>query len=87
MPAMTASEHVREVMRQVDKIQPLSVDNRNRVKYVLYGLFKAIQSGAEIVSPLYPDTDLVTPIVEKYRKTVKPADVLDDEPGPFLFGF
>jgi hypothetical protein len=87
MPAKTASEHVREVMIQVDKVQALSADNRNRVKYVLYGLFKAIQSGSEVIAPLYPDTDLVTPVIENYRKTLKPADILDDQPGPFLFGF
>jgi hypothetical protein len=87
MPVMTASQHIRAVLLEIDKIQTLSADNRNRIKYVLYGLFKTIQSGAEVIAPLYPDADVITPIVEKYRRTVKHSDVLDDEPGPFLFGF
>lgn len=41
MPVMTASQHARAVLLEIDKVQALSVDNRNRIKYVLYGLFKA----------------------------------------------
>jgi hypothetical protein len=54
MPVMTASQHARAVLVEIDKVQPLSLDQRNRIKYVLYGLFKAIQSGAEVIAPLYP---------------------------------
>jgi hypothetical protein len=38
------------------------------------------QAGHEIIAPLYPKTNLAIPIVEEYRKTLKPSDILDDPP-------
>lgn len=86
MPAKTVSAHIAEVMSQIDKVQPMNAENRIRGTHSLYELFKAIQAGKDIISPLYPDTNLAMPIVEKYRKTLKPSDILDDPPGPFMFG-
>jgi hypothetical protein len=87
MPAKKVSEHIREVMSQVDDVQPLNAEERIRGICSLHGLFKAIQAGREIICPRYPDTNLAMPVLEKYRKTLKPSDILDDPPGPFMFGF
>jgi hypothetical protein len=87
LPAKTVSEHIKEVMSRVEKVQPIKPENEVRDTYTLYRLFKAIQAGQEIIPPLYLDTNLAMPIVEKYRKTLKPSDILDDSPGPFMLGF
>lgn len=84
MAAKKASEHVREVMRQLDTLQPMNEEGRTKAIYDLYHLFKHIQSGDEIVAPLYPATDRATALVEDYRKKLKPSDILDDDPGPFM---
>jgi hypothetical protein len=50
-------------------------------------LFKAIQRGEEIVPhhfKLYRETGRATALVEACRKTLKPSDILDDDPGPFM---
>jgi hypothetical protein len=87
MPAKKVSEHIREVMSQVDNIQPMNAEERIRAICSLHELFKAIQAGNQIICPLYPDTNLAMPVLENYRKTLKPSDILDDPPGPFMFGF
>jgi hypothetical protein len=88
MPAKTVSEHIKEVMRRIDKVQPIKIEEaRIRANWSLYHLFKAIQVGNDIIPPLYPKTNLAMPIVEEYRKTLKPSDILDDPPGPLTFGF
>ena len=46
-------------------------------------LLTAIQEGAEIIAPLYPRDDGLTPIVEEYRVSLKPSDILDHPPEPF----
>jgi hypothetical protein len=81
---LKASEHVRLVMEKLDKIRRLEGVERTRATFNLYHLFKKIQEGAWIVAPLYPDSDRLTATVEEYRQTLKPQDVLDDEPGPFM---
>jgi hypothetical protein len=84
MAAKKASEHIRIVLGQLEKVRPMNEDDRTKAIYRLYHLFKAIQGGAEIVAPLYPATDRATALVEAYRKTLKPSDILDDDPGPFM---
>ena len=86
MPAKI-SVHISEVMRRVDMVQSMTGEQRTKAIYQLYHLFKAIQNGAEIIPPLIPKTDLATPLVEEYRKTLKPLDILDDDPGPFSLPF
>jgi hypothetical protein len=84
MPTLKASEHVRVVIGNLDQIRKLEGDERIKATVDLYHLFKKIQEGAWIVAPLYPDSDRLTATVEEYRKTLKPEDVLDDDPGPFM---
>lgn len=84
MPAKKASEHIRVVLAQIEKVKPLTEENRTKAIYNLYRLFKAIQGGAEIVAPLYPASDKATALVEEYRKKLRPSDILDDDPGPFM---
>jgi hypothetical protein len=83
MPAKKISGHIRIVMDQLDKAQPLEAHDRIKAINKLYHLFRAIQRGAEILPPLYPVTDRATALVEAYRKTLKPEDILDDDSGPF----
>jgi hypothetical protein len=84
MPPKKVSEHILVVIGQLEKV--LTMNEAERIKAIceLNRLFKAIQSGAWIVAPLYPDTDHATALVEAYRKTLKPKDILDDDPGPFM---
>jgi hypothetical protein len=86
MPTMKMSAHIRVVLDQLEKVQPMNIDERITAAYQLYRLFTAIQQGKEIVAPLYPETDRATALVEAYRKTLKPLDILDDDPGPFRMG-
>jgi hypothetical protein len=87
MPAQSISAHIREVLRQIDEVQPLPPDQRTRATYELYRVLKLVQAGHgnSIFPPLYPDTDRATPIFEKYRKSLNAQDILDDPPGPFMF--
>ena len=86
MRAKTVSQHVAEVMSQIDSVAKLTADQRIQGTEILYGLFKAIQRGEYILDPLFPDTDLVTATVVKYRRLLEPADVLDDPPFPYPVG-
>jgi hypothetical protein len=86
MPTMKMSAHIRAVLEQLERVQPMNTDERITAGYKLYRLFTAIQQGKEIVAPLYPETDRATALVEAYRKTLKPSDILDDDPGPFRMG-
>lgn len=84
MPAKKASEHVRIVIGQLETVRTMDEAERTTAIYELYRLFKAIKRGAWIAAPLYPDTDKATALVEEYRKTLKPTDILDDDAGPFM---
>ena len=86
MPPLKMSVHIRAVLDQLEKVQPMNTDERITAGYRLYRLFTAIQQGKEIVAPLYPVTDRATALVDAYRKTLKPSDILDDDPGPFRMG-
>jgi hypothetical protein len=83
--ALTISEHVHEVMTQLDKVQQLEGPDRARAVKQLYALFQAIQNDFYIVTPLHPKEDRLIPIVESYRNKLKPADVLDDPADRFMY--
>ncbi len=86
MPGKTVSAHIREVMGRIDRVQPITKEEeRIHANWSLYHLFKAIQAGKDIIPPLYPKTNLAMPVVEEYRKTLKPSDILDDPAGPITF--
>lgn len=84
---LTISAHINEVMKQLDKVQRLEGEQRTRAVNNLHDLFAAIQERAEIVAPLYPRDDRLTPIVENYRVGLKPSDILDDPPEPFRYRY
>lgn len=84
---LTNSAHINEVMKQLDEVQRLEGDQRTRAVNNLHDLFIAIRGGAEIIAPLYPRDDRLTPIVEEYRVGLKPFDILDVPPEPFRYRY
>jgi hypothetical protein len=87
MPAKTVSAHVAEALRRIEQVQPLDGTQRIQAISEMYRVFERMKDGVEIIPPLYPDTNKVIPIFEEYRKSLKPSDILDDQPGPFPFDY
>jgi DNA-directed RNA polymerase subunit F len=85
--AKPISAHVNEVMSQLDKVERLEGEKRTRAINNLYDLFRAIQDGAQVIAPLYPREDRLTPIVENYRVSLKPSDILDDPQDPLFYRY
>jgi hypothetical protein len=83
--ALTISEHVHEVLTQMDKVQRLEGAERVNAVRSLHDLFRAIKRGDFILDPLCPREDRLTPIVENYRVKIRPDDVLDDPPDRFTY--
>lgn len=87
MPAKTVSAHVAEALKRIEQVQPLHGDQRIQAIHEMHQVFQKMKDGVEVIPPLYPDTNKVVPIFEEYRKSVKPSDILDDQPGPFPFDY
>jgi hypothetical protein len=79
------SEHVGEILSQMEKVQKLSKEQRIQFGHHLYEILRARQRDDYILDPLIPKTDRLTPIVADYLKDLKPTDVMDDPPSPFAF--
>ncbi len=87
MPGKPTSTHVVAVLAQIEKLETLTRDQQAQIVNELYAIMEAIQRGAVIIDPLYPETDRLTPIVAEYVKALKPSDVLDDPPSLIPFAF
>ena len=87
MPAKPISTHVVAVLGQMEKVETLTRDQRVQIAHELYDIMEAKQRGAIVIEPLYPITDLLTPIVAKYVKALKPSDLLKDAPSLIPFAF
>jgi hypothetical protein len=79
------SEHVAEILSQMEKVQTLSTEQRIQFGHHLYEIVRAKKRDDYILDPLFPETDRLTPIVADYVKKLKPTDVLNDPPSPFAF--
>jgi hypothetical protein len=87
MSGKPISTHIVALLAQMDKVEMLTRDQRVQASRELYEIMEAKQRGAIIVDPIYPKTDLLTPIVAQYVNTLKPSDVLDDPPSLIPFAF
>jgi len=87
MPAKPISNHVAEILSQMEKVETLTRNQRVQIARELYDLMEAKQRGAIIIDPLYPETDRLTPIVAEYVKALKSSEVLDDPPSLIPFAF
>lgn len=74
------SEHVADILKQIEQVQKLSTEQRIQFGHELYGIVQAKQRGIAVIDPLVPENDPLTPIVAKYVQALKPTDVLDDPP-------
>ena len=53
MPPKPISQHVAEVMGQIEAVRKLSADERVELTVALHHLLRKIQGGAAILDPLY----------------------------------
>jgi hypothetical protein len=74
------SEHVADILNQIEQVQKLSVEQRIQFGHELYRIMQSKQRDDAVVDPLIPETDRLTPIVARYVQALKPSDVLDDPP-------
>lgn len=79
------SEHVAEILSQMEKVQKLTREQHIQFGHDLYEILRAKQRDDYILDPLIPEGNRLTPIVAEYVKKLKPTDVLNDPPGPFAF--
>jgi hypothetical protein len=77
---MTIAAHVQTLLGQLEKVRPMSDDERNRTDEKLRCYFRAVQRHAELFAPFCHETQTVA--IDKYFKSLQPTDILDDDSGP-----
>jgi hypothetical protein len=78
---MTIAAHVQTLLDQIEECHPMGKEERSRKGEELHRYCRAIQRHAEVVAPLYCETQVGVVTIEKYLRSLKSTDILDDDVG------